>query len=425
MKNKLLYLLLILVGVLGACDNNEDTDYIFEKSINERFMELKSEYNAKLTAPENGWIGYYNPNGESGAVTLLLKFRERGDVVMHSDYQYGAVNDTITYGIKKKQDIVMVFESWSVLHSIYEIKNNNNGGEFVFNISEITEDEITLTSKKDNGYGGDEVTELVLRPASLEEWNLEPVYESVKNLAGDPTKSVFRNLKSGDSPLASFAYDASKRSAVISYMEGSTLQQVSSPLRITPEGFCLIKALEIKGTTIECFEYNAEDATYKDRTHGVSLVYDMVPGVPLAPYDFGNKSGARYNFLEEGKSSAAFVTFLKEYTASMAEQGVSIDRIYMRDLNAAGPYFHIYTNLGNVWFDFTYEVKENGRVYFTLTGATNAGGLAPLFQPLLDKWVNINGHYIEGTGGLLNYSNRTFSLINADDPSLKINFYDF
>lgn len=424
MKKNLLYLLLFIGTLFTACDDN-DAEYIFDKSINERFAELKTEYNSKLISPINGWLGYYNPNGDTGAFSLLLKFQNNGTVIMHSDFDSGKANDTITYNIVKQQDITLVFESWSVLHSIYETNNNNFGGEYVFNITSVTDDQVILTSKTDNGYGGDEVTELILTPASEEDWNLDQLYTSQALLAGNATKSVFRNFKSGDSAIASFSYSASSRAAIISYLQGETLHSVSAPLKITVNGFCLLKPLSINGHTIECFAYDADTDSFVESSNGISLVYDMEPGVPLTPYDFGTKEAARYNFLEEGKSSASFLSFLEAYTASMAAEGISIDRIYMRGLNSETPYFYIYTNLGNVWFDFTYELKENGRVYFTLTGATNAGSLAPLFMPLLDKWVNTNGHYIEGTGGLMNYSNKTFSLINADDPSLKINFYDF
>ncbi|MCY1633437.1 DUF4302 domain-containing protein [Marinifilum sp. D737] len=423
MKQKLIYLLILMAGVFNACDN-KDTEYIFDKSINERFAELKANYNAKLRAPENGWVGYYNANEKAGAFTLLLKFRDDGTVIMNSDYRGGTTNDTITYKIVKKQDITLVFESWSVLHAIYETNNNDFGGEYVFNISQVKDDEVTLTSKTDNGYGDDEVTELVLKPASVKNWDLSDVYQSEKNLIGG-SKSVFRSFKAAETPIAAFTYLASERSAFISYIENDTTKTVTSPLRITPNGFCFIKALTIKGKTLECFTYDTEQEVFVDKTSGVSLGHDLVPKLPLTPYEFGKKGNARYNYLEEGKSSIAFVKFYKEYTASMEKQGITISRVYMRSLNKNVSYFHIYTNLGNVWFDFTYKIKDDGRVYFTLTGDTNAGSLAPLFQPLLDKWLNTNGHYIEGTGGLLNYPNGTFSLINADDPSLKINFYDF
>ncbi|MCT4604126.1 MAG: DUF4302 domain-containing protein [Marinifilum sp.] len=426
MKKNLLYLLLFIGALFVACDDN-DAEYIFDKSINERFEELKTEYNTKLKAPENGWFGYYNPNEEAGEFSLLLKFGDDGKVIMHSDYNAGTANDTITYQIVKKQDITLVFESWSVLHAIYETENNNFGGEYVFNISEVSDDEIKLTSKTDNGYGDDEVTELILKPATKENWNLKPVYNNVARLAGDPSKSVFRNLKSGDSPVAAFSYDAVKRLAKISYMEGSTIKRVSAPLKFTPEGFCLIKAIEIGGESIECFDYDSDKDSFVEKKSGVSIVYDMVPGIPLAPYDFGKRPNARYNTLDKNnKSSLAFRNFLSGY-GKLVKSDITIDRIYFYDLGKKDkvPYLYIYTNKGKFWFDINYEIKDDGKLYITLTGDTNVGGLAPLLKPLIDLFANKKGHYIEGTGTLERYTNKTFSLINADDPSLRINFYEW
>ena len=89
------------------------------------------------------------------------------------------------------------------------------------------------------------------------------------------------------------------------------------------------------------------------------------------------------------------------------------------------PYLYIWTSWGKLWYDFTYEIKEDGKVYFTLSGPTNATEpLNTILQPLIQKIFNTNGHYIEGTGKMRQYSNGTFDLINADDPSIKISFID-
>ena len=420
---KTIYLLLISCLFVVSCEKDNTTEYLFDKSINERFEELKTEYDTKLKKPENGWIGYYNANETSGAYTLLLKFQSDGTVVMHSDYASGEANATITYRISKKQDITLTFESWSVLHAIYEIDNNNFGGEYVFNITEVTDDNIVLTSKTDNGYAGEEVTQLVLTPANASDWDLDKVYESAERVAGDETKSVFRNFKKGDNIIGAFSYDEESRSATISYIDGASVSTVTGLVKISPTGFCFIKPVTIGNTTLDCFTYNTETGSYESSDGSVKLVYDMKPGVPLAPYPFGkNGKDAGYNYLDL-TSSKVFLNFWDSNNLMLADYGIKITRLYLRDLSTDAPYFHIYTNLGKVWFDFTYEIKEDGKVYFTLTGANNAGKLSPLFEPLLAKIVNTNGHYIEATGTLKEYSNATFSLINADDPAYVINFY--
>lgn len=70
---------------------------------------------------------------------------------------------------------------------------------------------------------------------------------------------------------------------------------------------------------------------------------------------------------------------------------------------------------------------ENGIVKFKLTGETNAPTQwKKILQPLLDTMILApEGYYLKNTGGLLTYSNRTFSMINVADPSMWINYYDF
>ena len=111
--------------------------------------------------------------------------------------------------------------------------------------------------------------------------------------------------------------------------------------------------------------------------------------------------------------------------------GFTISRVYFRWLNNGNiPYieFWISTSTGNFrpWYDLNAEV-ENGIVIFSLTGDTNAPGFIDVaLQPLLDAFVRApSGYYLKKTGGLLNFSNQTFSMINVDDPTMEINYYDF
>ncbi|WP_439182865.1 DUF4302 domain-containing protein [Carboxylicivirga taeanensis] len=416
----------IVTLLLAACQDNS-SEYMFDKSVNERFDEKKKEFIEIFNTPEFGWIGNYNRNGDVGSHVILFKFIENNQVVLQSDYRYKAKNDTITYRIDKTLKIELVFESHSVLHEIYEINNNDSGGEFVFNITSANENEVVLTSKTDNGYNGEEVTELILNIANEDNWDLGPLYESEVNLIGDPMNYVFRNIQLDGSGIADFSYDRVNRVATVSFMENGNVVEKAYPINITAEGFNFIQPLVIAGITIKGFIFNMENESFEDTESGAVLIYGMEPIVPLPFYDFGVEANAiRYNYLEPNKSSQAWNQFYTSYTQSLADIGLELERIYIRDLRGDQPYLHIYTNIGIIWYDVNYEVKEDGKVYFTLTGATNAPSLTPYFEPLFEVIVgSVKGYYIRNTGGLLSYSNGTVSLINADNPSFEINYYDF
>ena len=426
---KIIYNFLVLVLVMvSSCTKDNSVEPIFDKSINERAAELKSAYINVLSAPEYGWVGYYSPNPENGSYTLLLKFKPDGSVDMQSDYKQGANNAIITYRIDKTLKMELVFESHSVLHSIYEVGNNNNGGEYVLNILSAEENEIVLQSKTDNGYS-EEPTELRLRKATADDWDVTPLYSSLDNLLGDGTKSVFRNVLINDVPVASFTFNESRVNATISYLEGGELVTVIAPMNVTPDGFSFINPLTIGGVTLSSFIYDADEDVFVDATSNAKILYDLVPAIPLVPYNFGAKDVLQNNKDESGKSSKAYNDFYAAFRESLLTQyGIEVNWYALVFLISNDPAkLYIGTNYGNITYDFTYEIKADGRVYFTLTGATNADAFWDTnLEPLVNILVgSTKGYYLRGTGGLLNFTNKTASLINADNPAFEINYWDY
>lgn len=429
MKEILKYITIVLLLFVTSCTQDTSVDSLFEGSVNERAAALKSEYINVLTSAENGWIGYYSPNGSSGAYTLLLKFNKDGSVNMKSDWKVGAKDNAITYRLDKTLKVELVFETYSILHDIFSENNNDNEGEFVFNMLEVTTTEISLESKTDNGYNGEEITNFKIKPATAADWDLGGVYNMVGNLASDPTKSVFRNIIVDGAAVASYSYDDTSRLATVSYMSDGQLKTVNVGVIVTPEGFDFIKPLDINGAVISSFSWNATTSLFEDTPNKAVIKYDNVPGVPLAPYNFGViQANGRYNYLEPQKSSKAFTNFYDSYTQSLiSNYGVTVTRWYMRDIGSGLSYLDIWTSAGYIWYDFTYEIKADGKVYFTLTGDTNWPATYPqIFDPLIEVMVGSEkGYYIKGTGGLQGGSQATFSLINADNPSYETNYYGF
>lgn len=427
----------MLLVMVSSCTKDNKVEPLFDQSINERASQLKSSYISTLSAPEQGWVGYYNPNPEVGSYTLLLKFEPGGTVLMQSDYNQGANNAEITYRIDKTLKMELVFESHSVLHQIYETDQNSIGGEYVFNIVSVDDTEVVLQSKTDNGYI-EAPTELRLRRATTADWDVTPLYQSLDNLEGDGMKSVFRNVLINDVPVASFTFNRSRRNATISYLEGGQLVTVIVPINLTPNGFSFINPLTIGGVTLTSFTYDADTDSYVDAATNAKILYDLVPAVPLPPYSFGAKDNLLNNFLETGKSSVAFNAFYNGFRASLAQNyGLIFRQYYLRWLTRGTSYIDMQIWFPGqdpssedptmVYFLFTYEIKDDGKVYFTLTGATNSSpGLTQILQPLLDVIIgSTKGYYLKDTGNLLNYTNKTVSLINADNPAYEINYLDF
>jgi hypothetical protein len=423
----------MLLLVVASCSDNE-VEPLFDQTINERTEALTAEYLDVLTAPENGWIGYYSPNENFGAYTMLIDFDASGDVSVDSDYEAGAYNKTLTYRLSKSLKIELVFESTSAFSEIFSLNNNNNDGEFVFNILSATEDEVILESKLDYG---DDITILTLNRATVEDLDLTNIYASVTNIATNFTESSFRNILLNDETIASFDFDSESRIATVSYFDANgDFQSITSPIVITAEGFYFLNEVEFNGTLLTSFVFDEDDLIYVNDADGLKIVYQDIPG-PLKPYDFGLDGNGRYNYLEPEKSSTKFNNFwLDEQWEYYLGTGYVYypSTYYLRDLDSSLSYIQFYiadastgSTVYTVWYDFTYEIKDDGKVYFTLTGDTNASAeedalLSDLVEVIL---ASESGYYIADTGGLLFYSNGTFSLINGDDPTYNINYYDF
>ena len=109
--------------------------------------------------------------------------------------------------------------------------------------------------------------------------------------------------------------------------------------------------------------------------------------------------------------------------------GLEIINVILWELNTGGiPYIDVRTNYGSVFYDlsFTYD-ESTGIVKFTFTGGTNAPAFfTAIIQPLLDGMVGSEkGYYTVNSGNYQNFSNRTFGLINADNPAYKIDYWTF
>lgn len=179
--------LVLLTTFLSACTDT-DVEPLFDQSVNERTEALKAQYLDVLTAPEFGWIGYYSPNKNSGVYTVLTNFDVDGSVLVHSDYDSGSQNKSITYRLDKTLKIELVFETHAVFHEIFEINNNRNAGEFVFNVLSATDDEVILESKLDYG---DDITILKVIFDNALQYDVEEIYVTIFNKRDEQLRLIY------------------------------------------------------------------------------------------------------------------------------------------------------------------------------------------------------------------------------------------
>ncbi|GEM_PF-2912457 len=295
MKKYILQIISIaVIAVLGfsSCVKSE-TESVFDESVNQRFEKMKGEYIKVLSSAENGWIGYYAPNNKVGGFAILMKFDDKGNVKMASDFYQGKYDNTSTYRIDKKLKVELVFESATVLSKIYETNFNNVDGEYVFNIDSVANDMIKLSSATDFGYDGSGITELILVRAKPENWSFESVYENTPKLAnGYKTNMYFRemvvegtNIKKSFSYVDGYNSNMINRYAIIKGFNdkgGIDVNNVS--IAITSNGFKFINPYTINGKQVSNFTYDEANNIFVSNDGGQKTLIRHTAQSPVIYY---------------------------------------------------------------------------------------------------------------------------------------------
>lgn len=186
MTKKITHYIAILF-LLFSCDN--ELEKLTPPA--ERSAAAISDLQAELVGPANGWVLNYQPTGESGVFYILFDFDEDGTVRIQSDvpgdddYFYDQV---IPYRIDTRLSLELVFETYAVLHYLFEQNQSTFGAEFEFYFIEKSGDNLQFASKTDNSG---EQTVITLEPASA---NAGDVFsrEIAENLfAYDTISSIF------------------------------------------------------------------------------------------------------------------------------------------------------------------------------------------------------------------------------------------
>ncbi len=349
-------IILFLLVVISSCTDNE-VNPLFDQTVNERSEALKAEYSNILTATENGWIGYYSPNNNFGVYTMLMDFNEDGSVKINSDYSTGDEDNTITYRIDKTLKVELVLESFSVFSKIFEINNNNNGGEFVFNILSATENEVVLESKLD--FGND-ITILTLRKAAPEDSDFKAIYASEDAITGGPLDSGIRNILLNNVEIGKFSFNADDRTATITYLDENQ-EEVTETVRIviTKSGFFFFGPVSINGTDLNIFVSNG-DSGYTDTANNALVIDDFLE----CPFDLSTFLGT-YTANEDGYCDGCYQVTVTEgaelnslvltnlwdvggTTVVMLDPDASVNNISF----AFGDFLYVNSQLGNA---FTYN----------------------------------------------------------------------
>ncbi|GAA4955989.1 hypothetical protein GCM10023314_32160 [Algibacter agarivorans] len=438
------YWFICLVFLSLVSCSNDNVEVLFPDSPAERIAQQNSELLNLLLAEPNGYKGvYFTKNDEFGGFTFFMKFNADGTVEMTSDFDSDSTIETSSYEVRFGTTNELVFTTRNHIQkvsnpelegaigtgfkgtSVFQYFGNENG---VLSFRDVR--------NRDTGH-------FVFTPTNFTDFEDESIISVTKSLTNrndfessdGVTAFPFMSIDDGTN-LKQYAlnYDNINIFAnPTTQADDGTVSDEEFGMVFTEDGLIISPALEINGVTIENFTIDDTSLgiQYVGTVGGVTakIGYGNVPVTPLDPYDFGvRRNRAWVNFDEPSKSSTAYHNFYAEYTAFLeATYGLTIDFILYNNLNDVNvPVLFFGTNFGVFLFGVDIVVTD-GIVVFADNGLSNGvtPGTKAIFQPLIDLYMGgPEGFYLNNTGNLEGFSNRTFSMINVADPTMEINYWD-
>lgn len=229
MHNKLIYILLATF-IAFSCDDDSPN----LPSVEERNETAISNLRDLLTDPGSGWKVNYQPTPESGSFFMIMKFDEDGTVNIQSDLAAEAgvyYDQTISYRIDSGLGLELIFETYGVLHYLFELDQASFGAEFEFLYDHEEDDNLIFMSKSDVS----DRSTIVFEPASPSDAaafsreiaeNFDSYTGQSPRLFGGANPSQQLYINNMDISVF-WSVDLSKRSLLIDVAgSGSTIQEV-------------------------------------------------------------------------------------------------------------------------------------------------------------------------------------------------------
>lgn len=183
---KTIFIIAIVFLVFG-CRNELDKLTPPEERVATSIADLKT----KLASPSHGWMVNYQPTAQSGIFYMLMNFDEKGMVRVQSDVSGddGAYYDqTIPYRLDIRSSIELIFESYGMLHYLFEQNSSTFGAEFEFYYAGVAGETLQFVSKTDNGSNR---TVISMEPASADAADVFSRVLSKNMLKYDTISSIF------------------------------------------------------------------------------------------------------------------------------------------------------------------------------------------------------------------------------------------
>lgn len=271
MNKNIIACLFLLVSTLLLSSCLKDQDDVFDKSASIRTTEYLNNARKVLTSSENGWVMNYFPDNLQGygGFSYVLKFDNQN---VTAYFVNGKTDDTgipqpeaSTYSLTNEDGPCIAFDTYnSYLHyyatpsaGAYEAK----GGDFIFIIMNISEDENVITLKGNRSGNLVRLYRNTMKP--------EQYISECKTIVDT---QLYETFEQDDVKME---LDLESQQATIAVGEESEARAYV----ITNKGIQLYEPVTVGGKTYDTFTYNADNNTYtSDQNQSVVMTGKLPDG---------------------------------------------------------------------------------------------------------------------------------------------------
>lgn len=277
MNKKIIAFLFLAMSTLLMTSCLKNQDDIFDTSASIRVTEYLKNARRVLTSAENGWVMNYYPDNLQGygGFSYVLKFDDSNVTAYFVNGKTGTqtlgdgstvevpLGETSTYSLTNEDGPVIAFDTYNdYLHyfatpsaGAYEAQ----GGDFIFIILNISEDENTITLK---GSRSGNLVRLYRNTTTPEQYITECI---------NVTQSQLYETFASDDVLLDL--DLESQQAVVSVGEESA----ETSFIINNKGIKFYEPVIVGGKTFDAFIYDAENKTYTSVENNALVLAGKLP----------------------------------------------------------------------------------------------------------------------------------------------------
>lgn len=280
---KLMNILMLCTLLVAYTSCKSEVDDVFDDSASERIDKALTSYNDILKSAQNGWIMYYYGSTTYGGYNVLVKFNENATATFANERIYEGQTfptETTHYKMEQSSGVLLSFDEYNSIFHYYSDPVNPDGvgtagtgfgGDLEFRIISASKEKVVLSGKKTN-------RRIVMVPMP-EDMTWDAYLGKVREIEQDMAcANVVVTINTTDS-IPTTTNSPYRRLTFTLIDEEGNITTKTAPYIVTLEGYKFYTSVELKGKTIEQFNYVPMSMSYPEASDNTVELWCIVPSV--------------------------------------------------------------------------------------------------------------------------------------------------